>query len=121
MEEEIMYLEFKLEKTTFEWQRQISSDSSEDKITADSGSVEMGKAIKQVEQELFSKKQKLQKIIDLVSKFEGVENKILKMKYRDGMTLPAIANELHYNPDYINHKHAEIMRRIRFADVGISV
>ncbi|MFL0401966.1 sigma-70 family RNA polymerase sigma factor [Bacillus nitratireducens] len=117
LEEEIMYLEYKLERTSFELKRQISCDLPEDKLTGDLGNVEMEEVIKQVKQELLLKKQKLQMLIDLMSKFEGVENKILKMKYRDGMTLDAIESELNYNPDYIKHKHAEIMKRIKFAKV----
>ncbi|MDA2392156.1 sigma-70 family RNA polymerase sigma factor [Bacillus cereus] len=117
LEQEITYLEYTLERKRFELKRQISCNLSEDKLTGDLGNVEMEEVIKQVKQELLLKKQKLQILIDLMSKFEGVENKILKMKYRDGMTLGAIGSELNYSPDYIKHKHAEIMRRIRFAKV----
>ncbi|PEP49720.1 transcriptional regulator [Bacillus pseudomycoides] len=51
-----------------------------------------------------------------MSKFKGLENKILKMKYIDGMKLERIAEELNYSPSYINLKHAEIMRRIKFVE-----
>ncbi|PDZ96295.1 transcriptional regulator [Bacillus cereus] len=117
LEQEITYVEYKLERKRVELKRQISCDLSEDKLTGDLGNVEMEEVIKQVKQELLLKKQKLQMLINLMSKFEGVENKILKMKYRDGMTLGAIGDELNYSPDYIKHKHAEIMRRIRFTKV----
>ncbi|PGA80829.1 transcriptional regulator [Bacillus cereus] len=112
LEEEITYLEYKLERKNFELKRQINCDL---------GNVKMKEAVKQVKQELLLKKQKLQMLIDLMSKFEGVENKILKMKYRDGMTLDAIGSELNYNPDYIKHKHAEMMKRIKFAKVLESI
>ncbi len=121
LEEEITYLEYKLERKNFELIRQINCDLSEDKLTGDLGNVKMEEAVKQVKQELLLKKQKLQMLIDLMSKFEGVENKIIKMKYRDGMTLDAIGSELNYNPDYIKHKHAEMMKRIKFAKVLESI
>ncbi|WP_254912564.1 MULTISPECIES: sigma-70 RNA polymerase sigma factor region 4 domain-containing protein [Bacillus] len=121
MEEEIEYLEYKLKRTNSQLQRQISIDSSEDKITTDSDNAELEESIKQVEQELFLKKQSQKKIVALIGKFERLENQILTMKHIDGMTLDAIADELHYHPNHIKNKHAEIMRRIRFADVGISV
>lgn len=48
--------------------------------------------------ELTYKKEQLQQLVDLVSKFRGLENKILKLKYIDGMTLEGIGIKLKYSP-----------------------
>ncbi len=38
------------------------------------------------------------------------------MKYVDGMTLEEIAEDMNYSSSYIYKKHAEILRRIKFAE-----
>lgn len=53
-------------------------------------------------------------IIELISKFQGLEQQILKMKYIDNLTLESIATETGYSYSYIKSKHAELMRIIRF-------
>ena len=42
------------------------------------------------------------KLKKLVSTFKGLENRILKLKYIDGMTLERVADELNYSTGYIN-------------------
>lgn len=64
--------------------------------------------IKQLEEER-------QLIVSTIDKFEGLDNKILKMKYVDGMTLESIAKELGYSYQYIKNKHSEIRRMISFS------
>ena len=54
-------------------------------------------------------------IIGMVDRFQGLDQKILKMKYIDGLTLEAIAGETGYTHQYIKNKHAELMRMIRFS------
>ncbi len=53
-------------------------------------------------------------IVTMIDKFNGLNQRILKMKYVEGLTLESIADELGYNYQYIKNKHAEIMRMIRF-------
>ncbi|MFK4316005.1 MULTISPECIES: DUF1492 domain-containing protein [unclassified Bacillus (in: firmicutes)] len=113
LEEEIAYLEYKLEKTKADLKCQ--SDWDKDILSIDPGDEETGKVLDQLKDELISKKKQLQQLVDLVSKFKSLEQQILKMKYIDGMKLDSIAEELKYSPSYIKQKHAEIMRRIRFA------
>lgn len=54
-------------------------------------------------------------IIQMVDKFQGLDQQILKLKYIDGLTLEAIADETDYSYQYIKNKHAELMRMIRFS------
>lgn len=54
-------------------------------------------------------------IIQMVEKFQGLDQQILKMKYIDGLTLESIADETDYSYQYIRSRHADIMRMIRFS------
>lgn len=55
-------------------------------------------------------------LIRLVDGFKGLDNKILKMKYVDGMTLEKIAEELGYSRSYIYTRHAVINKQIKFLE-----
>jgi DNA-directed RNA polymerase specialized sigma subunit len=55
-----------------------------------------------------------EEIVQTIYKFSGLNQKILKLKYIDGLTLEAIANETGYTHQYIKNKHAELMRIIKF-------
>ncbi|ALS03085.1 hypothetical protein ATZ33_17385 [Enterococcus silesiacus] len=76
------------------------------------------KQLKGVIEELDQRVEKLEKereeIIQLIDKFNGLNQRILKLKYVEGLTLESIADELGYSYSYIKNKHAEIMRMIRF-------
>lgn len=74
--------------------------------------------LKDVIDELSRRVEELEKerdeIVQMIDKFNGLNQKILKMKYVDGLTLESIAEELRYSYSYIKSKHAEIMRIIHF-------
>ncbi|MFL2076393.1 sigma-70 family RNA polymerase sigma factor [Marinilactibacillus psychrotolerans] len=74
--------------------------------------------IKKVIDTLNEREKKLQKqrdeVIELIEKFEGLDNQILKLKYVKGLTLENVANELGYDYQYIKNKHAQLMKMIRF-------
>lgn len=55
-----------------------------------------------------------EEIIQIIDKFNGLNQRILKMKYVEGLTLESIAEKLGYSYSYIKNKHAEIMRMIQF-------
>lgn len=76
---------------------------------------ELKEVIFELNHRLKEKEKHKQEILDLVSKFKGLDQKILKLKYEDDMTLEAIADELGYSYQYIKNKHAEIMRIISFS------
>lgn len=116
LDEEIEYLEFNLEVTRSELSRWEGGDLSKVFLTKDSKGSKVESNIKIIENELALKKNQKKRMIRLISSFKGLDNKILKLKYVDGMTLEMIAEELKYSPGYIQKKHAEIMRMIRFAE-----
>ena len=55
-----------------------------------------------------------QEIVQTIDKFTGLNQRILKMKYVDGLTLESIAVETGYSYSYIKSKHAELIRMIKF-------
>lgn len=76
---------------------------------------ELKEVINELQKMLQEKEDKKKEIIELVDKFKGLDQQILKLKYIKGMTLVAIADELNYSYQYIKNKHAEIMKIISFS------
>ncbi|EEM57722.1 MULTISPECIES: hypothetical protein [Bacillus cereus group] len=113
LEQDIAYLEYNLDKTKTELKRWISGDLQNVRLTAESDGAKVEVHIEAIEYELAHKLNDLYDMKKLVSTFKGLENRILKLKYMDGMTLEKIAEELKYSTGYINKKHAEIMRVFR--------
>ncbi|MFB7158019.1 hypothetical protein [Lysinibacillus sp. NPDC056232] len=115
IEDEITYLEFNLERSQKELRRWVSGDLAGVKLTAESDGAKLEERIERIERELQIKLTEQKNFMELISKFDGLNHKILKSKYIDGMTLEEIAEELNYSASYIYKKHAEIAKMIRFA------
>lgn len=62
---------------------------------------------------LIDKKEEKKELIKLVSTFKHLDNKILKMKYIDGMTLERIAEHLGHSASYIYKEHAKSMKAMK--------
>ncbi|MES5944852.1 MULTISPECIES: DUF1492 domain-containing protein [Bacillus cereus group] len=116
LEERIAYLDYNLDKTKAELKRWVSGDLREVRLTADSEGAKVEERIEAIEYELANEMNDMYKLKNLISKFRGLDNRILKMKYVDGMTLEEIAEDMNYSSSYIYKKHAEIIRRIKFAE-----
>ncbi|PGE86635.1 hypothetical protein COM55_07700 [Bacillus pseudomycoides] len=116
LEEDIAYLEYNLEQTEAELKRWISGDLQDVRLTQDSQGAKVEEVIERIKKELVVKQEQMRNLIYLVSKFKGLENQILKKKYMDGMTLEEIAENMNYSSSYIYKKHAEIIKRIKFAE-----
>lgn len=114
--EQIEYLEFNLEVTESELERWEGGDLSKVFLTKESKGSKVETNIEIIKKELALKRNQKERMVRLISNFKGLDNKILKLKYVDGMTLEMIAEELSYSSGYIQKKHAEIMRMIRFAE-----
>lgn len=122
LEEEITYLEFNLEQTERELKRWIDGDLFHVKLQEGSLGAQVEDNIEKIKQELQYKREQMQKLVDLVHRFKGLDNKILIMKYVDGMTLENIAYDLGYSTSHIYKKHAEIIKMIKFAeDVSLNL
>ncbi|MEB8649884.1 sigma factor-like helix-turn-helix DNA-binding protein [Bacillus cereus] len=116
LEEEIAYLEYNLDKTKAELRRWISGDLREVRLTAESEGAKVENRIEAIEYELAHKMNDMYRLKKLISKFRGLENQILKLKYVDGMTLEEIAEVVNYSSSHIKKKHAELVRLIKFAE-----
>ncbi|AZR79269.1 MULTISPECIES: hypothetical protein [Bacillus cereus group] len=116
LEEDIEYLDYNLDKTKAELKRWVSGDLREVRLTAESEGAKVEERIQAIEYELAHKWNDMYKLKKLISKFRGLDNKILKMKYLDGMTLEQIAEEISYSSSHIKKKHAEIVRLIKFVE-----
>ncbi len=116
LEERIAYLDYNLDKTKAELKRWVSGDLREVRLTAESEGAKVEERIEAMENELAHKMNEMHNLLVLINKFKGLENRVLKMKYVDGMTLEEIAEDMNYSSSYIYKKHAEIVRRIKFAE-----
>ena len=116
LEERVAYLDYNLDKTKAELKRWVSGDLREVRLTAESEGAKVEERIEAIEYELANEMNDMYKLKNLISKFKGLDNRILKMKYVDGMTLEEIAEDMNYSSSYIYKKHAEIIRRIKFAE-----
>ncbi|MCQ6356418.1 hypothetical protein [Bacillus cereus] len=116
LEERIAYLDYNLDKTKAELKRWISGDLRDVRLTAESEGAKVEERIEAIEYELAHKMNDMYKLKNLISKFRGLDNQILKMKYVDGMTLEQIAEEISYSSSHIKKKHAEIVRLIKFVE-----
>ncbi|MEG7934968.1 DUF1492 domain-containing protein [Bacillus mobilis] len=116
LEEEIAYLEYDLEQTEAELKRWISGDLCDVRLTSDSQGAKVEEVIEKKKCELYMKQERMRNLVHLINKFKGLENQILIKKYIDGMTLEEVAENMNYSSSYIYKKHAEIMKRIKFAE-----
>lgn len=116
LEEELTYLEFSLETTELELKRWTSGDLSHVRLEQDSLGAKVEDNIEKIKKELEFKINQKDKLVKLVSTFKGLDHKILKLKYVDGMTLEQIAENLSYSSSHVKKKHAELVRTIKFVE-----
>ncbi|MEK4715243.1 hypothetical protein [Sporosarcina sp. FSL K6-5500] len=116
LEDEIAYIEYNLDRSIRELRRWVEGDLSNVKLTAESNGAKLEESIERIRNELQCKRDDLFTLVELIGTFRGLEHKILKMKYINGMTLETVAAELNYSPNYIYSKHAQIMRMMKYAN-----
>lgn len=112
---EIDYLEYKLDREKKELKRWTDGDLSKLKLNDKAIAANLENRIAELEYELAHKLNDRYNAEKLISMFEGLDNKILYGKYVQGKKLIDVADELDLSPNYIYSKHAEIMKRIKFA------
>ncbi|AUJ26565.1 DUF1492 domain-containing protein [Virgibacillus dokdonensis] len=114
--QDIDYLEYRLDREETELKRWVEGDLADVKLQRESIGANLEERVQKLRKEINFKKNQLNKLIDLVNTFKGLDNRILKMKYIDGMTLEKIADELNYSYSHVKKKHAELIRLIKFID-----
>lgn len=115
LQNEIDYLEYKLDREKRELKRWSYGDLQDVRLTEGSIASGLEERIYVMEYELAHKMNDLFDAKKLISKFKGIENEILYYRYVKGLSLNEVANELGYTPGHIYNKHAEVMRKINFA------
>lgn len=107
------------ENELYRWQNYRNEDGDLAKHQTFLTALQKQARLKEVIESLATREEQLKKqrqdIIDTIEKFQGLDQRILKMKYVDGMKLESIAEETGYTYQYIKNKHAELMRIIRFS------
>ncbi|MDU1983114.1 MAG: sigma-70 family RNA polymerase sigma factor [Enterococcus casseliflavus] len=107
------------EKELYRWKNYSNEDGDLAKHQTFLTALQKQARLKEVIESLATREEQLKKqrqdIIDTIEKFQGLDQRILKMKYVDGMKLESIAEETGYTYQYIKNKHAELMRIIRFS------
>lgn len=116
LQDEIAFIENNLERSQKELKRWIDGDLAKYKLTADSDGAKLEERIEAIEYELAHKMNDLYDMKKIIASFGGLENKILYMKYIEGMTLEKVAEELKYSAQYIYNKHAQIKRMVEYAE-----
>ncbi|WP_062323913.1 hypothetical protein [Halolactibacillus sp. JCM 19043] len=116
LEQETDYLEFELERYKKELKRWTYGDLQNVQLTDQSKASQLEQIIERKQHELAHKMNDLYDAKKLISLFKGLDNKILYLKYVEGMKLIDIADRLNLSPNYIYSKHAEIIKMIKFAN-----
>lgn len=116
LEDDIAYLEFNLEKTEHELWRWTSGDLYGVKLQHDSLGAKVENRIEDIKSELATKIEQRDKLLVLIGTFKGIEHRILKLKYVDGLTLDEVAERLNYSSSHIKKRHAELVRTIKFVE-----
>lgn len=107
------------EKELYRWQNYSNEDGDLAKHQTFLTALQKQARLKEVIESLATREEQLKKqrqdIINTIEKFQGLDQRILKMKYVDGMKLESIAEETGYTYQYIRSRHADIMKMIRFS------
>lgn len=116
IEEQIEYLTWNLTRSELELIRWVEGDLVDVKLEKNSRSSSLEKNIEKLKAEIERLEQNKKEVIELVDTFEGVESKIIKRRYIDGMKLEDIAEEIGYSDSYVRKKHTEIKRIMKYLD-----
>ena len=117
LKEEIETIQWKIRKCESELDRWlVGGDLSSVRITSGSRSSRLEEEIQDLNDYLEALVASEKRLIKMVSRFKGLDNKIIKMKYIDGMALKEIAQELNYSYQYIVNKHSAIVSTIKFIE-----
>lgn len=117
IEKDIASLELNLERSERELRRWVQGDLAKYKLTEESIASNLEEKIEVIRYELACKMNDQRKILDMISKFDTLENKIIVGKYIEGKTLEEIAEQHQYSTQYIYNKHAQLKKTIRFVEL----
>lgn len=117
LDEEIQLLKWKINKAEMELERWLDpNDLGRIKLTNESKSSNLEEDIKKQKAYLNEKELAMEALMIMINRFKGLDNKILKMKYIEGMSLKDISEELNYSYQHIMNRHAQIVKIIHFIE-----
>lgn len=119
LEKDVASLELNLERSERELRRWVQGDLAKYKLTEESLASNLEEKIEVIRYELACKMNDQRKILDMISKFDTLENKIIVGKYIEGKTLEEIAEQHQYSTQYIYNKHAQLKKTIRFVELMV--
>lgn len=119
LEQEISEIQWDLKKSNLELKRWVDTGdlfNSNSFQTSLENQLRLKMSIRSLEIVLEEKQRLKEELLSLIDQFKGLENKILKLKYIDGLTLEQVAEELSYSESHIRKKHAELSRTIKLVE-----
>lgn len=117
LNEEIELLKWKIKKAELELNRWLNPhDLGKVRINNGSKSANLEEDIKKQKAYLNEKELAMEALMIMINRFEGIDNKIIRMKYIDGMSLETVAEELNYSNSHIYKKHASLVKTIKFIE-----
>lgn len=113
-EEEIANVELDLRRCQIELERYSSGDLRKVKLSKQSKASKLEDIIESYNHILKQDYQIRGEVVQLVGRFDGIENTILKEKYMNGLSLAQIADieGIGYSYGTIRRMHAELKRRL---------
>ncbi|WP_461240661.1 sigma-70 RNA polymerase sigma factor region 4 domain-containing protein [Paucilactobacillus sp. N302-9] len=118
-EEEIMNIELDMKRCLIELARWQDGDLSTVKLNKNSKASALEDIIASHERNLEQDYQLRAEVLKLLDRFDGIENRILKEKYINGLSLSEIADipDIGYSYATIKRLHAELKRRLTWLDM----
>lgn len=114
LEHEIALLEWKLSKSKLELTRWVEGDLMDVKLTNESLASKLEGVITKLEEELSIRKKQMDELMQIINRLDELDQKIVKLKYVEGMTLEAVARSLGYSESHIKHRHAIVRQSLKF-------
>ncbi|WPC09776.1 RNA polymerase sigma factor [Globicatella sp. PHS-GS-PNBC-21-1553] len=84
------------------------------KLTNESLASKLEKVIAKLEEELLIKRKQMEELMQIINRLDELDQKIVKLKYVEGMTLEAVARSLGYSESHIKHRHAIVRQSLKF-------
>lgn len=116
LDEEIKLTEWRIRKAEREEARWTDGDLSHLHLAKKSKGSHVMDSVPAMRRRVAECKAQQAEALELIDTFKDYTQKMLKMKYIDGMTLEEIAEKLGYSAETIRQKHAEARRMLDFLD-----
>lgn len=116
LEEQILYLKWNLNKSRLELDRWVNGDLANVRLEKNSRSSSLEEKIELIENEITNLEKQKSETKMMVESFDGIDNKIIILKYINKLTLEEVAEATGYSISYIQKRHSEIKKSIIFLD-----